>query len=96
MGAAFSRILSVGEAPARESSLFYSKNSQRQTNRNISRIYSTRNQKMFGFSKSLKSLNLPQTVIAKNQQDGTRKRYAQVMQPCNQRFVKKANNTKQF
>ena len=39
---------------------------------------------------------MPQTVIAKNQQDGTRKRYAQVMQPGNQQFVKKPNNRKQF
>ena len=40
---------------------------------------STYHQKMFGFSKSLKSLNMPQTIIAKTNQEGTRKRFAQVV-----------------
>ena len=51
---------------------------------------------MFGFSKSLKSLNVPQAVLTKNTQDGTRKRYAQVLKPTNARIIKKPNKAKTF
>ena len=45
---------------------------------------------MFGFSKSLKTLNTPPSIVIKAPQEGPRKRHTQVMQPPFQP-VKKPN-----
>ena len=47
---------------------------------------------MFGISKCLKTLNMPQTLIGKTNEPETKKRFTQVIQPEYNRVIKKPRN----
>lgn len=49
---------------------------------------------MFGFSKSLKSLNMQQAVVTKNIPTGPKQRFTQVLQSDYNRVIKKPKTNK--
>jgi len=51
---------------------------------------------MFGFSKSIKTLNMPQTVVNKTVPTGPKKRFTQVMQPDYNRTIKKPKTNNKY